>query len=190
MNNHPFLCGMDYVFQTPQRLYFVLPFVNGGELDRICIKRRRLEESEVKFYIAQIIIGIGKLHERGIVHRDIKLSNILVDETGYIKIIDFGLAMHLKEGEVITSISGSPKYLAPEVLTTEGANKNVDWWALGIILFEMIFGYPPFQSESRQKLSQIITSQDPVIPEKAEFGISYSDEVADLISKLLIKDQA
>ena len=94
--------------------------------------------------------------------------------------------MHLKEGEVLTSIAGSPKYLAPEILTSEGANKNVDWWAAGIILFEMIFGYPPFQSESRQLLSQMITTQDPVLPNKAEFGISYSDEVADLISKLLI----
>ena len=93
--DHPFLCRVDFVFQTRQRLYFVMPFISGGELDRIFIKQRRLLESEVKFYIAQIVIGIGKLHAKGVAHRDLKLSNVLVDATGYIKIIDFGLAKKL-----------------------------------------------------------------------------------------------
>lgn len=166
-----------------------MPFINGGELDRIFIKQRRLLESEVKFYIAQIIIGIGKLHEKGIVHRDLKMSNILVDETGYIKIIDFGLAKYLKQDDLAQSISGTPKYFAPEVLTSKGANKAVDWWAVGIILFEMIFGYSPFRGSSRKSISYRIVNKDPEFPERATFNLDYTDHVVDLISKLLIKDR-
>ena len=98
--DHPFLCGMDYVFQSSTRLYFIMPFINGGELYKIFQEKKRFEESVVKFYASQIIIGISKLHEKGIIHRDLKLENIMVDETGFIKIIDFGLAKNLSEDDL------------------------------------------------------------------------------------------
>ena len=190
MTDHPFLCGADYVFQTEHRLYLVMPFVNGGELDRICIKRRRLEESEVKFYIAQIIIGIGELHEKDIVHRDLKLSNILLDHTGYIKIIDFGLAKNLKQGDLAKSFAGTQHYLAPEILTSKGSNKAVDWWSVGVILYEMIFGYTPFRGNSRKGVAQKIINANLEFPERSSSSLNYSDEVVDLISKLLIKNRS
>ena len=90
---------MEYLFQSELRLYFVLPFIAGGELYKIVKKRRVLDEPTVKFYAAQIVIGLGKLHERGIIHRDVKLENVMVDSNGYIKIIDFGLAKMLDEDE-------------------------------------------------------------------------------------------
>lgn len=90
--DHPFLVGMEYLFQTPQRLYFVMPFVRGGELYKIFKAHKRLPEQVVKFYSLQICLAIGYLHSKGIMHRDLKLENILLDESGYLKIIDYGLA--------------------------------------------------------------------------------------------------
>lgn len=93
---HPFLVGMDYLFQSDTRLYFVMPFVRGGELYKVFKSKKRLPEPVVKFYAAQIALAIGYLHSKGIMHRDLKLENILVDETGYLKIIDYGLAKVLE----------------------------------------------------------------------------------------------
>lgn len=93
--DHPFLVGMDYLFQTPERLYFVMPFIKGGELYKIFKMKKRLPEDVVRFYAMQIIMAIGYLHSKGIMHRDLKLENILVDEDGYLKIIDYGLAKTL-----------------------------------------------------------------------------------------------
>ena len=101
--NHPFLAGMDFVFQTDLRLYFVMPFIKGGELYTHFLKNKRFPEEVVKFYATQIIIAIGHLHEKEIAHRDLKLENILIEEDGYLKIIDFGLAKILKdEDETMT----------------------------------------------------------------------------------------
>lgn len=93
--DHPFLCGLKYVFQSQLRLYFIMPLLAGGSLRDIFRKGQPKPEKLCQFYIAQMIIGIGKLHERDIVHRDLKLSNVMLDESGYIKIIDFGLAVAL-----------------------------------------------------------------------------------------------
>jgi serine/threonine protein kinase len=114
--DHPFLVGMDYLFQSPQRLYFVMPFIKGGELYKVFKSQKRLSEDVVKFYAAQIIMAVGYLHSKGIMHRDLKLENILVDEAGYLKIIDYGLAKTLKPNEVSKTFCGTPEYLAPEMV--------------------------------------------------------------------------
>jgi len=90
--DHPFLVGMDFLFQTETRLYFVMPFIRGGELYKVFQAQKRFPEHVVKFYAAQIVLALGELHKKGIMHRDMKLENILVDNSGYLKIIDFGLA--------------------------------------------------------------------------------------------------
>ena len=95
--DHPFLVGMDYLFQNDLRLYFVMPFIRGGELYKIFQSQKRFKESQVLFYAAQMTIAIGYLHTKGIVHRDLKLENILIDEKGYVMIIDYGLAKMLEE---------------------------------------------------------------------------------------------
>lgn len=96
---HPFLLGMDFVFQNVETIYFVMPYVQGGELYTHLKKNKRFPEEVVKFYAIQIILGLGYLHDKGIIHRDLKLENILIDEEGYLKIIDFGLAKILKSEE-------------------------------------------------------------------------------------------
>lgn len=108
---------MDYLFQSQTRLYFVMPFVKGGELYKILKQHKRLPEDVVRFYAAQIALAVGYLHGKGIMHRDLKLENILVDEKGYLKIIDYGLAKVLTQNQVAKTFCGTPEYLAPEMVT-------------------------------------------------------------------------
>lgn len=114
---HQFLVGMEYLFMSDLRLFFVMPFIRGGELYRFFKAKRRFKEHEVKFYAAQIILALGYLHKKGIVHRDLKLENILVDMNGYLKIIDFGLAKMLDSNDTTKTYCGTPEYLAPEMIS-------------------------------------------------------------------------
>lgn len=121
-----------------------MPFVKGGELYKVFQSRKRFPENVVKFYAAQIALAIGYLHQQGIAHRDLKLENILIDSNGYLKIIDYGLAKMLQAGknyynnfnidELSMSFCGTPEYLAPEMVSHAGHDKNVDWWALGVLM--------------------------------------------------------
>ena len=138
---------MDFVFQNDLRVYFVMPFVRGGELYLHFAKNKRFPEEAVKFYAIQIILGIGYLHDQGIAHRDLKLENILIEENGYLKIIDFGLAKIIKDHEETTTFLGTPEYIAPEVITRKGHDKAVDWWAVGILIYEMLIGVTPFYNK-------------------------------------------
>ena len=115
--DHPFLVGMEYLFQNDLRLYFVMPFVRGGELYKVFSAQKRFNEKTVVFYAAQMAIAIGYLHMKGIAHRDLKLENILVDQDGYLKIIDYGLAKMLKDDQETLSFCGTPEYLAPEMVS-------------------------------------------------------------------------
>lgn len=113
---HPFLVGMDYVFQNDLRIYFVMPFIVGGELYKVMQGFKRFDEPTVKFFAAQLCLAIGHLHDQGIVHRDLKLENILIDKDGYLKIIDFGLAKIIPEHQETNTICGTPEYQAPEII--------------------------------------------------------------------------
>ena len=180
---------MEYLFQSSARLYFVMPFINGGELYKIFQEHKRFDEAIVKFYAAQIIIAIGKLHEKGIMHRDLKLENIMVDENGYIKIIDYGLAKMLQNDELAMSYCGTPEYLAPEMISHAGHDKTVDWWAVGILIYEMMIGVTPFFNKNRQVLMSKIKHSRIVFPDRRTYRITYSDDAVDLISKLLKKNK-
>ena len=152
-----------------------MPFVGGGELYKILKSKKILPEATVKFYATQIIIGIGKLHEQNIMHRDLKLENLLVDERGYIKIIDFGLAKMLVEGQDARTYCGTMEYFAPEVIARTGHDMSVDWWAVGVLIFEMLFSVTPFFNKSRKVLLSKIRSSKVVFPDRKMFNIQYSD---------------
>lgn len=149
---HQFLVGMEFLFVSELRLFFVMPFVRGGELYRFFKARRRFKEKEVKFYAVQIALALGYLHRKGIVHRDLKLENILVDMDGYLKIIDFGLAKMLDSGGMTKTYCGTPEYLAPEMILQTGHNFAIDWWALGILIYEMRIGVTPFFNKNKNLL--------------------------------------
>ena len=182
---HPFLVGMSFCFQTEERVYFVLPFIRGGELFQHLRKSKYFPEKDVKFYASIIGLALDHLHKNGIVYRDIKPENILLEEDGYLKLIDFGMAKILKEGEITNSFCGTPEYLAPEIITGEGHNRMADWWSYGTLVYEMLFGIPPFFCENVEKMYDLITKSQLRFPKK--FRIS--DEAKDFLVKLLVKNQ-
>ena len=183
--DHPFLVGMVFCFQTEERIYFIMPFIRGGELFQHLRTEKFFKEDKVRFYAASIGIALDYLHNHGIIYRDIKPENILIGEDGYLKLIDFGMAKMVKGNEKATSFCGTPEYLAPEIITGEGHNKGADWWSFGILIFEMLCGIPPFYCENTERMYELITNAELRFPKR----IPLSDNAKDLIKKLLIKKQ-
>mgnify|MGYP002523966020 CR=1 FL=1 len=182
--DHPLLCGLVFCFQTEERIYFVMPFLSGGELFQHLRKFRTFGEEKVRFYGAQIALALEYLHSKGIIYRDLKPENILMDDKGYLKLADFGMAKKLQEGEKAMSFCGTPEYLAPEIITLEGHDKSADWWSFGILLFEMLCGLPPFYVENLDKMYDMIKNSSVKFPKR----INLSEEAKDLIKKLLEKN--
>lgn len=183
--NHPFLVGLDFAFQTDSRLYFVMEFMKGGELFTHLRNQKRLTEKQAKFYAACITLGLGHLHNSNFIYRDLKLENLLLDEDGYAKLTDFGLAKFLTNDKKALTFCGTPEYLSPEVILGKGHNRLTDWWSLGILIYEMIFGIPPFYSQKQDEMFKKIIRENFVFKN----GVAASDECKDIITKLLDKNQ-
>ena len=161
-----------------------MPFLSGGELFQHLRKFRTFDENKVRFYGAQIALALEYLHSKGIVYRDLKPENILMDDKGYLRLADFGMAKKLKDDEKAMSFCGTPEYLAPEIITMEGHDKNADWWSFGILLFEMLCGLPPFYVENLDKMYEMIKTSSVKFPKR----INLSEEAKDIIRKLLEKN--
>lgn len=182
--NNPFLVNMHYTFQTPTHLVFILDYCAGGELFNYLQKHENgLPENDVRFYAAQIILALEHMHSTGIIYRDIKPENILFEKDGYLRMTDFGLAKRTDKNTTST-FCGTPEYLAPEVVEGLDYDENVDWWGLGILIYEMLFNHSPFLAESMEELYENILQGEPDYPEDKHL----SDQCIDFINKLLIKD--
>uniref|UniRef100_G3NRQ9 Serine/threonine-protein kinase Sgk1 n=1 Tax=Gasterosteus aculeatus aculeatus TaxID=481459 RepID=G3NRQ9_GASAC len=181
---HPFLVRLHYSFQTPEKLYFVLDYVNGGELFFHLQRERCFSEPRARFYAAEVASAIGYLHSLNIVYRDLKPENILLDSQGHVVLTDFGLCKEGIEPEGTTStFCGTPEYLAPEVLRKEAYDRTVDWWCLGAVTYEMIHSLPPFYSRDVDEMYDgILHKPLPLPPGK-------SAAVCSLLVGLLQKDQ-
>lgn len=185
---HPFFVKMSYIFQTDQKIYFVMNFIRGGELFTHLQSEKRFKEERARFYAAQIISAIGYLHKKKIIYRDIKPENILMGEDGYLYLADFGLAKEMTNRDFTSSFCGTPEYLAPEIIQNKGHNHAVDWWSIGILIYEMIVGFPPFYHSNQQTMYELIEKFPVKFPDPVKHKIPMSEEVKDLISKMLEKD--
>ncbi|WWC71066.1 uncharacterized protein I206_105019 [Kwoniella pini CBS 10737] len=154
----PFLVGLKFSFQTDRDLYFVTDYKCGGELFWHLQKEGRFSEDRARFYIAELILALEHLHKYDIVYRDLKPENILLDATGHVALCDFGLSKpDLSDDKLTNTFCGTTEYLAPEVLLDEkGYGKHVDFWSLGVLLFEMCCGWSPFYAEQTQEMYRLI----------------------------------
>ncbi|KAF3923054.1 Phototropin-2 [Dactylellina cionopaga] len=150
----PFIVGLKFSFQTPTDLYLVTDYMSGGELFWHLQQEGRFSEERAKFYIAELILALEHLHNHDIVYRDLKPENILLDANGHIALCDFGLSKsNLSKNETTNTFCGTTEYLAPEVLLDElGYTKMVDFWSLGVLVFEMCCGWSPFYAEDTQQM--------------------------------------
>lgn len=181
--SHPFCMHLRYAFQTETKLYLVLDYYTGGELFFHLKKRRRFREPEARIMVAEVGMALGHLHSLDVIYRDLKPENILLDERGHVCLTDFGLSKELEiENQEAHTFCGTPEYLAPEIVLNKGHGKAVDWWSLGILLYELTVGIPPFYSQNVHEMYQLI-KQAPL-----RFPPKLSSECKKLITGLLKRD--
>ncbi|XP_064593616.1 RAC-beta serine/threonine-protein kinase isoform X3 [Zonotrichia leucophrys gambelii] len=182
-SRHPFLTALKYAFQTSDRLCFVMEYANGGELFFHLSRERVFPEPRARFYGAEIVSALEYLHSRDVVYRDIKLENLMLDKDGHIKITDFGLCKEgVTDGTPMKTFCGTPEYLAPEVLEDNDYGRAVDWWGLGVVMYEMLCGRLPFYSADHERLFELILLGE------LRFPKSLGPESRSLLAGLLKKD--
>lgn len=176
--SHPFIIQLKGKYlNDPKYLYFLEEFLPGGDLYHLLRVKKTFPIEQTRFYAAHIVSILEYLHSKNIVYRDLKPENILLNQNGYVKLTDFGLAKELTEGVTYT-LCGTPQYMAPEIIKGKGHGISVDWWALGVLLYEMLVGVPPFNDETGNVL---------VIYEKITKGKFYIPPNIDEHSRFLIK---
>jgi protein kinase A len=168
----PFITNLLASFSDSESLYMLLDYVPGGELFSYLRKHRRFDEPTARFYAAEIVLVLEYLHEQqgGVAYRDLKPENLLLDQDGHIKLVDFGFAKrlghkHSRPVETYT-LCGTPEYLAPEVIHNKGHTTAVDWWALGILIYEFLTGYPPFWHQNPIEIYKQIVEKPVVFPQQ------------------------
>jgi len=186
-SGHPFLVNLRGWFQDATCLYLVLDYVAGGEFfsflrDYPARFNSRMREDHARFYAAQVVLALEHLHTRGIAYRDLKPENMLMDSSGYVKVTDFGFAKDVSRGPTYT-MCGTPDYLAPEVILSQGHGTAVDWWALGCVIYEMLYGFPPFYAEGDPT-----STYKNILEHRIRFPSNWSPYVVDLITGLLQPD--
>ncbi|KAJ8678907.1 hypothetical protein QAD02_014694 [Eretmocerus hayati] len=193
VRDSPFIVTLHYAFQTDAKLHLILDYVCGGELFTHLYQNDHFSEADTRFYIGEVILALEQLHKLGIIYRDIKLENILLDREGHVVLTDFGLSKeflpHERDGNARAySFCGTIEYMAPEVVRGGSAGHDiaVDWWSVGVLAYELLTGASPFtvegQRNNQAEISKRIMRTEPPIP------ASFSPDLSDFISRLLVKD--
>jgi len=179
--------GLLHAFITEAKVYLVLEYCSGGDLHQhlMAADHSRFPEPQARFYTAQLVLALEYLHELGVIYRDLKPENVLLDSQGDVRLADFGLCRAGVQGDAAaTSFCGSPAYLSPEMVNRNGHGQATDWWGLGVLLYEMLTGDPPFQGRDIEGLfNEIKESEVQLAPHT-----KISNEALALIQGLLTKD--
>lgn len=180
--NHPFILRLEGVAQDKRIVYMYTEFMVCGDLMETINKFGKLSADHAKFYAAHVITCLDYLHQKGLIYRDIKPENVLMQQTGYLKLADFGFIKKLAKGERTYTFCGTPEYMAPELVQNQGYSHAVDWYALGIFMYEMMYGRPPFMANDPYKIFQMI------LKEKLRFPRDFDKDAKSLIKKLCEHD--
>uniref|UniRef100_A0A8C9X0F4 Ribosomal protein S6 kinase n=1 Tax=Sander lucioperca TaxID=283035 RepID=A0A8C9X0F4_SANLU len=179
---HPFIVDLIYAFQTGGKLYLILEYLSGGELFMQLEREGIFMEDTACFYLAEISMALGHLHQKGIIYRDLKPENIMLNNNGHVKLTDFGLCKEsIHDGTVTHTFCGTIEYMAPEILMRSGHNRAVDWWSLGALMYDMLTGAPPFTGENRKK------TIDKILKCKLSLPPYLTQEARDLLKKVITK---
>ena len=181
--HHPFIVNMYYAFQDNENLYLVIDFLPGGDLRYHCSRYRTFSEEQTRFFISCIIFGLSHIHENNIIHRDIKPENLVLDEKGYLRITDFGIARNNKKDNS-SETSGTPGYMSPEVMCGSNHSFSTDYFAIGVIGYEFMMGKRPYNGKDRKEIKNKMLSKK-IFLKKSEIKKGWSIESLDFINKLL-----
>jgi len=179
--DHPYIVNLLASFQDASRIYFVMEFVTGGEMFSHLRRARKFDNERAKFYAAQIVSAFAHLHKHDVIYRDLKPENLLIDHDGHVKVTDFGFAKVVKDKTY--TVCGTPEYIAPEIIRSQGHATGADWWALGVLIYEMLAGFPPFFDEDPFGIYEKILSDAPIA-----FPSHFHKDARDLIRSLLQHD--
>ncbi|KAG5439283.1 hypothetical protein PCANB_001582 [Pneumocystis canis] len=179
---HPFLINLHSCFQTESRVYFVMEYISGGDL-LLHIQREQFSQIRAQFYAAEVLLALKHFHENGIIYRDLKLDNILLCVDGHIKVTDYGLCKEdMWYGSTTSTFCGTPEFMAPEILYEQPYGRAVDWWAFGVLIYQMLLGQSPFRGEDEDEIFDAIQSDEPLYP------IHMPRDSVSILQRLLIKD--
>ncbi|CAO1626780.1 unnamed protein product [Sympodiomycopsis kandeliae] len=181
---HPFLLGLHSCFQTETRVYFVMEYVSGGDL-MLHIQKEQFSPKRAKFYAAEVLLALEYFHKQGIIYRDLKLDNILLTLDGHIKVADYGLCKEeMWFGATTSTFCGTPEFMAPEILLEQRYGRAVDWWAFGILIYEMLLGQAPFRGDDEDEIFDAILEDEPLYP------IHMPADSVSILHRLLTRDPA
>ncbi|GLB38534.1 putative protein kinase c [Lyophyllum shimeji] len=181
---HPFLLGLHSCFQTETRVYFVMEYVSGGDL-MLHIQRKQFSLRQAKFYASEVLLALEYFHSNGIIYRDLKLDNILLTLDGHVKVADYGLCKEdMWYGNTTSTFCGTPEFMAPEILLEQRYGRAVDWWAFGVLTYEMLLGQSPFRGDDEDEIFDAILEDEPLYP------ITMPRDAVSILQKLLTRDPA
>ena len=190
-SGHPFITTMYCCFQNTEHLFFVMEYMSGGNLKEQLDEAKYFSEKRAQFYAAEIVLAVQFLHQHGILHRDLKLENVLVGSDGHCKITDFGLSkLGLFRHCKTRSMFGTPHYMAPELVTNLPYGQGVDWWAVGVMIYFMMTGHPPFypDEEDMDGDSALERLEEQILKYEVEFPEDMSIPAISIVMQLLMKN--